>query len=97
MGGGRTNVHDEEQSGQPSVVSDDFFKVLTKKYVKDGASQFQNFHVNFQKFHALFSMILSYLGLAIIKSSAQDGFRKCSRVSTKRTKRLQLRLFRAVP
>jgi hypothetical protein len=30
------------------------FKVLTKKFVKDGASQLQNFCVNFHKFHALF-------------------------------------------
>jgi hypothetical protein len=28
--GGRTNVHDEERSGRPSVVSDNF-EVLTKK------------------------------------------------------------------
>jgi hypothetical protein len=28
---------------------------LAKKFVKDGASQFQNFLVNFHKFHPLFS------------------------------------------
>jgi hypothetical protein len=33
-------------------------KVLTKKSAKDSASQFQNFWVNFHKFHALFSMRL---------------------------------------
>jgi hypothetical protein len=27
------------------------FKVLTKKFVKDGASQFQKFRINFHKFH----------------------------------------------
>jgi hypothetical protein len=42
------------------------FKVLTKKIVKNGGSQFQNFHVNFQKFHALFITRLSHLGYAII-------------------------------
>jgi hypothetical protein len=36
-------------------------KVLTKKFVKEGASQFQNFRVNFHKFHVLFSMKLSEL------------------------------------
>jgi hypothetical protein len=40
------------------------FKVLTKKFVKDGTSQFQNFCVNFHKFHALFSMRLSQARLS---------------------------------
>jgi hypothetical protein len=31
----------------------------TTKFVKDSASQFQNFQVNFHKVHALFSMGLS--------------------------------------
>jgi hypothetical protein len=35
------------------------FKVLTKKFVKDGTSQFQKFLVNFHKFRALFCMRLS--------------------------------------
>jgi hypothetical protein len=35
------------------------FKLLTKKFVKYGTAQFQNFHVNFHKFHALFPMRLS--------------------------------------
>jgi hypothetical protein len=51
---GRTNVHDEEWSGRPSVVSDDLVQSVDKKFVKDGASQFQNLHVNFHKFLALF-------------------------------------------
>jgi hypothetical protein len=38
------------------------FSVLTKKIVKDGASQFQKFRVNFHEFHALFSTSLSQLG-----------------------------------
>jgi hypothetical protein len=37
------------------------FKVLPKKSVKDGTSQFQNFHVNLQKFDALLSKRLSQL------------------------------------
>jgi hypothetical protein len=53
------NVHDEEQNGRPSVVGADLFKVLAKKFVKNGASQFQKFRVNFHQFHAVFSMRLS--------------------------------------
>jgi transposase len=59
---GRTNVQDEERSGRPSVVSDDLFKMLTKKFVKDGASQFQNFRVHLHKFRQLFPTRLSQLG-----------------------------------
>jgi hypothetical protein len=59
---GRTNVYDEGPSGQPSVVSMILFKVLTKKHVKDGTSQLQNFSVNFHKFHTRFSTRLSQLG-----------------------------------
>jgi hypothetical protein len=57
---GRTNVHDEERSGRPSVVMF-LFKVLTKKLVKDGASKLQNFRMNLHKFHALFSTVISQL------------------------------------
>jgi hypothetical protein len=53
---GRTNIHDEEWSGRSSIVSD------YNKFVKDGASQFQNFRVNFNKIHALFSTRLPQLG-----------------------------------
>jgi hypothetical protein len=56
---GRTDVHDEERSVQPSVVSDDIVQSVDQKSVKDGASQFRNFRVNFHKFHALFSTRLS--------------------------------------
>jgi hypothetical protein len=55
------------------------FEVLTKKFVKESASQFQNFHVNFQKFHALFSMRLLQLGYDIT-SFVQDEFRKYTRL-----------------
>jgi hypothetical protein len=49
------------------------FEVLTKTFVRDSTSQFQNFCVDFHKFHALFSTGLSHLGLTIT-SFAQDGF-----------------------
>jgi hypothetical protein len=61
--GGRTNVHDEERSGRSSVVSDDLVQnVDQKNFVKNRASKFQNFHVNFHKFQVLFSTRLSQLG-----------------------------------
>jgi hypothetical protein len=47
--------------------------MLTKKFVKYGALQFQNFCVDFHTFHVLFSMKLSQIGWAII-GFAQDGF-----------------------
>jgi hypothetical protein len=59
---GRTNVHGEERSGRPSVVSDDFVQSVDLKFVKDGALQFQNFCVNFHKFRVLFSTRLLWLG-----------------------------------
>jgi hypothetical protein len=37
-------------------------RVLPKTIVKDGASKFQTFLMNFRKFHALFSTGLSQLG-----------------------------------
>jgi hypothetical protein len=40
-------------------VSDDLIQCWPKKSVKDSALQFHNFHVNFHKFHALFSTRLS--------------------------------------
>jgi hypothetical protein len=81
---GRKNVHDEERSGRPAICSVMIlFKVFNKNFVKDGASQFQNFRVNFHKFYALLFTRLSQLGQAIITSFAQDWFRKCSRVRTK--------------
>jgi hypothetical protein len=49
---GWTNVHDKEWSGWLSVVSDNLVQSVDQKYVKDVASQFQNFHVNFYKFYA---------------------------------------------
>jgi hypothetical protein len=49
------------------------FKVLTKKLVKDGALQFQNFHVNFHTFHSLFSTRLSQIGWAVTRF-VQEGF-----------------------
>jgi hypothetical protein len=52
---GRTDVHDEERSGQSFVESDDLVQVLTKSFVSDGSSQSQNFRVNIHKSHAPFS------------------------------------------
>jgi hypothetical protein len=60
---GQINVHDEEQSSRPSEVSDDLVQSVDKKRtVEDGTSQFQNFHGNFHKFHAMFLTRLLHLG-----------------------------------
>jgi hypothetical protein len=56
---GRTNVHDVKRSGRPSVVSDDLVQSVDQKSVKDGVSQFQNFPVNFNEFHALLYEIIT--------------------------------------
>jgi hypothetical protein len=50
------------RSGRPSVVSEDLDQLLAEKIMKDSASQFQVFRVNFYKSHALFSTRLSQLG-----------------------------------
>jgi hypothetical protein len=47
--------------------------MLTKKFVKDGASQLQNFRVNFHTFQVLFYTRLSQIDYAIT-SFAQYGF-----------------------
>jgi hypothetical protein len=38
-----------------SIMSNDLVQSVEQKFVKDGTSQFQNFRVNFHKFHALIS------------------------------------------
>jgi hypothetical protein len=53
--------------------------VMSLFKVKDGASQFQNFRVNFHKFHALFSTRLSQLGYAITSESNNSVSVRCSR------------------
>jgi hypothetical protein len=42
------------------------FKVLSRKFFRDDTSQFENFRVNFYKFHALLSMRLSQARLSQI-------------------------------
>jgi hypothetical protein len=53
----RINVHDEERSGQSSVLSDDLVQSVDQKICER-----QNFLVNFHKLRALLSMRLSQLG-----------------------------------
>jgi hypothetical protein len=46
--GERTDVHDNERSGRPSVMSDDLVQsVDQKKFLKDSASQFQTLSYEF--------------------------------------------------
>jgi hypothetical protein len=59
---GQTNVHDEERSDRPSVVSEGLVQSVHQKFVKDCPSQFKEFRVNFTNFHALYSTRLSQLG-----------------------------------
>jgi hypothetical protein len=59
---GRTNFHDEEWSGRPSVISGDLVQSVDQQFVSDDASQFQNFRVNLLKFHAIFLTEFSQLG-----------------------------------
>jgi hypothetical protein len=60
----RTDVHNEERSGRSSVVSDDLVQSVDQKFVKSGASHFQNFHVNLHKLHTLSSMGLTQTTLS---------------------------------
>jgi hypothetical protein len=60
--GEQMSTMEAEVVGRPSVVSNDLVRSVDQKFVKDGASQFQSFQVNFDKFHALFSTRLSQLG-----------------------------------
>jgi hypothetical protein len=55
-------VKKSEAVGHPSAVSDDFVQTVTKRLVKDGAPQFQNYHENSHKYHIAFSTRLSQLG-----------------------------------
>jgi hypothetical protein len=61
----RTNFHDEERSGRPSVVSDDLVQSVDQKlFVKDIASQFGNFLVYFPQISrtVLYEIITVMLG-----------------------------------
>jgi hypothetical protein len=76
---GRTNVHDEERNGGLSVVCAILFKMLTKKFLKDGDSQFQNFRVNFHKFHALFCTRLSQTRLSqVLRKMDSENAHGCA-------------------
>jgi hypothetical protein len=57
--GGRTNVHDEERSGRPSVMNDDLAQSVDQKVCERCHFTISKLCVNFHKFHALFSTRLS--------------------------------------
>jgi hypothetical protein len=50
-------------------------KVLIKKIVKDGSSQFQNFRMTFHNFHALFSTKLSQ---AVLRKMGSENVHECA-------------------
>jgi hypothetical protein len=64
-----------EMVGCSSVVSEDLVQSVDQKLVKDGTSQFQNVHVDFQQISLtlLYEIITVRLGY---HKYAQDGFRK---------------------
>jgi hypothetical protein len=42
-----------EVVGRPSALSNDLIRNIADKLVEDAATQFQNFRLNFHKFHAV--------------------------------------------
>jgi hypothetical protein len=69
-------------------VSDDDVQSVDQKICERQRLRISGFGVNFHKFHLLFSTSLSQAGLST--SFAQNGFRKCSCVRTKRREWLRL-------
>jgi hypothetical protein len=53
MGAEQVFTIESEAVGRRSVVSDDLVQNIDQNTVKDSASEFHNFHVNFNNFHAL--------------------------------------------
>jgi hypothetical protein len=64
---GRTNVHDEEQSGRPSVVSDDLVQSVDQKIS-------ERWHFTISELSCTFPHILPTVLYELITSFAQDGF-----------------------
>jgi hypothetical protein len=71
-----TNVHDEEESGQPFAVSDDLVLSVDQRISE---RQCPNLHMNFHK--VLYE---------VITNLEQNGFQKCSWVRSKCRQWLQL-------
>jgi hypothetical protein len=69
---GRTNVHDEKQCGQPSVVSDDFIQSVDQKICERQHFTISKLLCEFPKISCtvLYEIITVRLGY----HSAQDGF-----------------------
>jgi hypothetical protein len=71
----------------PTVVSHDLVQSVEENFVKDSASQFQNFQVNFHKFHATNSES-ELRRISVLSTTPQETVykrtRDVSRVLTKR-------------
>jgi len=52
---GRTNVHDEERSGRPTIVTDELVAKI-KRFMKTAASQLRSSRLGFLKFHEVCCM-----------------------------------------
>jgi hypothetical protein len=62
---GRTDVHDEERSGWPSVVSDDLIQSVDQKICERRLFTFSELSCEFSQISQLFSTKLSQLGKAV--------------------------------
>jgi hypothetical protein len=49
----QTNIHDEEQSGLPSAVSDSLVQSVDQNICERQRFTISEFHVNFRKFHTV--------------------------------------------
>jgi hypothetical protein len=80
---GQTNVHDEERSGWPSVVSDDLVQSVDQKISERWLFTISEFSCGFSQISltVLYEIITVRLSITGV---GQNGFRKCSRVSIKR-------------
>jgi hypothetical protein len=85
---GRTYVYDEERSGWPSVMSDDLVQDIDQKVCERRRFTIAELSCEFPQISrtVLYEITTGHA----ITSSAQDGFRKCSRVRTERSEWLRL-------
>ena len=55
---GRTNVHDEERSGRPTIVTDELVAKINEKIHENRRSQLRSSRLSFLKFHEVSCMRL---------------------------------------
>jgi hypothetical protein len=84
----QTNVHDEERSGWPSVVSDDLVQSMDQQICDRQCFPISEFPCEFPQISrtVLYKNIAGYS----VTSFVQDEFQKCSWVRTKHREWLRL-------